>query len=86
MKVEVIGVNPPCPRCEQTEENAKKAAEKLRKEGFDIEVAKLDISSRDTVSRFGVIMSPAIAVNGVVKMMGKVPDPGVIERMLRKEA
>jgi len=31
-------------------------------------------------------MSPAIAVNGVVRIMGKVPDVGVIERLLRREA
>ena len=85
LKVEVIGVNPPCPRCKQTEENAKKAADKLNQEGFDIEVNKLDVSSRDAISRYGVVMSPALAVNGVVKIMGKVPDPGVIERILRKE-
>ena len=85
LKVEVIGVNPPCQRCKQTEENAKRAADKLNQEGFDIEVVKLDVSSRDTISRYGVVMSPALAVNGVVKIMGKVPDPGVVERILRQE-
>lgn len=85
LKVEVIGVSPPCPRCRQTEENVKKAASKLQTEGFTVEVSKLDISAKDTVSRYGVVMSPAIAVNGVVKLMGKVPDPGFVERILRKE-
>jgi len=85
LKVEVIGVNPPCPRCKQTEDNARKAAAKLREEGIEVEVTKLDISSRETISRFGVVMSPALAVNGVVKIMGKVPDTGVVERILRKE-
>lgn len=85
LKVEVIGVNPPCHRCKQTEENARKAAAKLREEGIDVEVSKLDISARETVSRYGVVMSPALAVNGVVKIMGKVLDPGVIERILRQE-
>ncbi|MBS7619171.1 thioredoxin family protein [Candidatus Bathyarchaeota archaeon] len=85
LKVEVIGVNPPCIRCRQTEENAKKAAKKLEAEGIKVDVVKLDISSEETISKYGVLMSPAIAVNGVVKMMGKVLDPGVIERILRKE-
>ena len=85
LKVEVIGVDPPCYRCKQTEHNARKAAVKLGEEGIQVEVTKLDVSSRETISRFGLVMSPAIAVNGVVKIMGKVPDPGVVERILRKE-
>lgn len=85
MKVEVIGVNPPCRRCKQTEDNARKAATRLGEEGVEVEVTKLDVSSGETISRFGLVMSPAVAVNGVVKIMGKVPDPGVVERILRKE-
>jgi len=84
-KVDVIGVDPPCHRCKQTEENAKKAASKLNEEGFEVEVSKIDITAKETISKYGLVMSPAIAVNGVVKIMGKVPDPGVIERILRRE-
>jgi hypothetical protein len=85
LKVEVIGVNPPCRRCKQAEENARRAAARLGEEGVEVEVVKLDVSSGETVSRFGLVMSPAVAVNGVVRIMGKVPDPGVVERILREE-
>jgi len=85
LKVEVIGVDPPCWICRQTEENAKKAAKKLEEEGVVVEVVKLNISAEETVSKYGVLMSPAVAVNGVVKIMGRFPDPGMIERILRKE-
>ena len=85
LKVEVIGVNPPCPRCKKTKKNARKAAKRLIAEGHQVEVTKLDITAEETISRFGVVMSPAVAVNGVVRIMGKLPDPGVIERILRKE-
>ena len=85
VKVDVIGVNPPCPRCKKTEENARKAASKLSEEGIEVDVAKLDITSKETIAKYGVLMSPAIAINGVVKIMGKVPDVGVIEKLLRKE-
>lgn len=84
LKVEVIGVSPPCPRCKKTEENARKAAEKLSAEGIKVEIAKLNVAAKETISKYGVITPPAIAVNGVVKIMGKVPDPGVIERLIRK--
>ncbi|MEM2968993.1 MAG: thioredoxin family protein [Candidatus Bathyarchaeia archaeon] len=84
IKVEVIGVSPPCPRCKKTEENAKKAAEKLATEGITVEITKLNVAAQETISKYGLIASPAIAVNGVVKIMGKVPDVGVIERLMRK--
>jgi glutaredoxin len=85
IKVEVIGVNPPCPRCKKTEENAKKAAAKLATESVKVEIAKLDVTAKETISKYGVITPPAIAINGVVKLMGKELDAGVIERLLRKE-
>jgi hypothetical protein len=84
-KLEIIGVEPACKRCKQTMENAVKAAEKLRGEGIEVELEKLDVMAEETMDRFGVVRTPAVALNGVVKMMGKVPDPGVIERMIRKE-
>jgi hypothetical protein len=83
-KVEVIGVDPPCPRCKRVEENARKAASRLEVEGFKVEVTKLSIVSKDTVSKYGVLLSPAIAINGKVKAMGKELDTGVIERMIRE--
>ena len=85
VQVDVIGVNPPCARCKKTEENVRKAATKLSQEGIEVEVAKLDITAKETIAKYGVLMSPAIAINGVVKVMGKVPDVGVVERLLREK-
>jgi electron transfer flavoprotein alpha/beta subunit len=83
LKIEVVGVSPPCPRCKKTEENATKAAAKLISEGTKVEIAKLVVTAKETISKYGVVTPPAIAINGVVKIMGKVPDVGVIERLLR---
>jgi glutaredoxin len=85
LKVEVIGVSPPCPRCKKTEENAKKAAAKLETEGVKVEITKLDVIAKETIAKYGIVATPAIAINGVVKIMGKELDAGVIERLLRKE-
>jgi len=84
IKIEVIGVSPPCSGCKKTEENAKEASSKLIKEGVKVEVVKLNITAKETISKYGVLMSPAIAINGVVKIMGKIPDTHVIERLLRE--
>ncbi len=85
LKVEVIGVSPPCSRCKKTEENARKAAAKIAAEGVKVEITKLDVTSKETISKYGVVTPPAIAINGVVKLMGKELDAGVIEKLLRKE-
>ncbi len=85
INIEIIGVEPPCYRCKETKENADKAAEKLRAEGIDVTVTKLDVMAKTTMDRFGVVRTPALVVNGSIKIMGKVPDPGVIERIARKE-
>jgi hypothetical protein len=85
LRIEIIGVEPACYRCKQTLENVEKAAANLRTAGVDVAVNKLNVMEKSTMDRFGVVRTPAVAVNGVIKIMGKVPDPGVIERIIRKE-
>ena len=85
VKLEIIGVKPACTRCKKTEENADKVAEKLKSEGIEIQVTKLDVMAKGTMDRFGIVRTPGLAINGTMKIMGKVPDPGVIERLVRKE-
>jgi hypothetical protein len=84
LEVEVIGVSPPCARCKTAEENVRKAASRLSNEGHKVKVVKLNITANETISKYGVLMSPAIAVNGTVRIMGKVPDVSVVERLLRR--
>ena len=84
VKMEIIGMVPPCKRCKQTEENARKAAEKLKKEGVDVVVEKRDIMSPEVQDRFGLLMSPSVVVDGVVRINGKVPDSRVMERLIRE--
>ena len=85
VKVEIIGVSPPCPRCKRTEENVRKAAAKLAAEEVTVEVSKLNVNANETITKYGVLATPAIAINGVVKFKGKELGAGVIERLIRKE-
>ena len=85
VKIEIIGVTPACMRCKKTKENAEKVAKKLTSEGIEIQVTKLDVMEKETMDRFGIVRTPGLAINGTMKIMGKVPDPGVIERLVRKE-
>lgn len=84
VKIEVIGVTPGCINCKRAEDNARKVADKLKNEGIDVSVEKLDIMSPDLIDEYGLLMSPSMAVNGVLRVNGKVPNEGVIERFVKE--
>jgi small redox-active disulfide protein 2 len=75
MKIQILGAG--CPKCKKLAENAEAAAKEL---GIDYEIEKVtDISK---IMDFGVMMTPALAVDGEVKVAGKVPPVDEIKRML----
>lgn len=82
VKVEVIGVEPPCARCQVAKKAVEKAAEKLKQQGILVKIDKMNILSREVVKKYGVLVSPAIAINGVVKIVGRVPNPEEIEKLI----
>ena len=86
VRVEVIGPNPPCARCTAALRNAEKAASKLKAEGFEVDVKKVDIMAKDTISKYGVLMSPVLALNGTVKVMGRIPNATEAEKLIRDAA
>jgi hypothetical protein len=75
---------PPCKRCKKLEENALRAAEKLKVEGIMVEIIKRDVMADEITEKYGILMSPALVVNGVVKYNVKLPDHRVIERIIRE--
>lgn len=84
VKIEVIGVIPACVNCKRAEDNARKVAERLNNEGIEVKVEKLDIMSPELIDKYGLLMSPSMVVNGVLKVNGKVPYEGVVERFIRE--
>jgi len=81
---EVLGPNPPCYRCIAVKENVDAVARKLRAEGIEVEVKRLDIISREVLRKYGLLLSPVLAVNGVIKTMGWIPDKKDVEIILRE--
>lgn len=65
MKIQVLGTG--CPKCQALEKNAKDAVAKLE---LAAEVVK--VSDLDEIMEMGVIMTPALAVDGEVKKAGKI--------------
>ncbi len=83
ISVEVIGKDPPCKRCQAALKNVEEAASKLKTSDVEIHVSHLDIASRDVIAKYGVLISPSLVVNSVVKVVGSVPDKEEVERILR---
>lgn len=75
MKVEILGSG--CPNCKKLEENAKKAVEETGKEA---EVVK--VTDVNEIVNYGVMQTPAIAIDGEVKSYGKVADVEEIKQWL----
>ena len=64
-RIDILG--PGCPKCRQQAENAKQAAEEL---GVEVELVK--VTDINEIMKFGVMLTPGIAVDGEVKASGKV--------------
>ncbi|KPK40926.1 MAG: redox-active disulfide protein 2 [Phycisphaerae bacterium SG8_4] len=74
-KIQILG--PGCPKCSKLAEHARAAVEQL---GDDFEIEKVtDISD---IMKFGVMITPALAVDGEIKAVGKVPSADEIGQML----
>lgn len=76
MKIQILGTG--CPKCKKLFDAAEEAAKAL---GLDHEMVK--VTDINQIMSFGVMMTPALAVDGVVKVTGKVPTRQEIERMLQ---
>jgi endonuclease V-like protein UPF0215 family len=84
VKVEVIGPDPPCARCLVAAWAVVKAAEKLKQAGIMVNIEKANIMSKETIQKYGLLFSPAIAINDTVKIMGRVPSPVEVEKLIMK--
>lgn len=73
--VQVLG--PGCAKCEKLKHNAEEAVQQL---GVEAKVEK--ITDINVITGFGVMMTPALAVDGEVKVVGKVPSPEEITKLL----
>lgn len=74
-KIQILGTG--CPKCKKLAENAEAAAKAL---GIEYTLEK--VTGINDIMAFGVMMTPALAVDGDVKVVGKVPDPDAIKTFL----
>ena len=77
MKVQILGTG--CPRCRKLEANARKAIEEL---GVDAEIEKVqDIKE---ITKFGVMMTPGLAIDGKVKSTGEIASVEKVKKWLQE--
>ena len=76
MKVQILGTG--CPKCKTLFANAEAA---VKAAGIEATVEKVD--KIQDIMAFGVMMTPALAIDGKVKSAGKVLNVSEIEKLLR---
>ena len=73
--IQILGTG--CAKCEKLKHNAEEA---ITQSGVEATVEK--ITDINVITSFGVMMTPAIAIDGEVKLVGKVASPDEIAKLL----
>jgi hypothetical protein len=77
--IEIIGLEPPCNKCNELLKNSKLA---VAQAGIEAEVVKKWTLSEEIRQKYGLLLSPALAIEGVVVAQGKVYKPERIAGLL----
>ena len=75
MKIEILGTG--CSKCNKTKEVIEKV---LKNTGIKAEVVKVE--DIETILKYGVMITPAVVIDGDVKIVGKVPDEKEIKKWI----
>lgn len=74
-EIRILGAG--CPKCKKLAELAETAAREM-----NIEYNLEKVTNLDEIMDYGVMITPALVVNGEVKIAGKVPKMGDLKKML----
>ncbi len=75
MKIQILGAG--CPKCRQLEENARAVADEM---DAAVEIEK--VTDANKIVDMGVMITPALAIDGVVKSSGKVLTKDEIAKLI----
>jgi len=75
MKIQILGTG--CPKCKKLTENAEIAVKELN---LNATVEK--ITDINEIMNFGVMMTPALAIDGEIKISGKLLSVNEIKSLL----
>ena len=74
-KIQILGTG--CPKCKALAQNAEAAAKEV---GLEYTLEK--VTDIKEIMKFGVMMTPALVIDGQVRVVGKVLSPEQIKAML----
>lgn len=74
-EIKILGTG--CPKCEQLRQRTEEAVAAL-----EVECTVTKVTDIQEITSHGVMMTPALIVDGTVKAMGKIPSVEEIRRML----
>jgi len=77
MKIEILGVG--CFKCKQLTANAEAAVKELN---IQAEISK--VTDIDKITEYGVMMTPALAIDGTVISSGKALSKDEIKKLILK--
>jgi small redox-active disulfide protein 2 len=73
--LQILGTG--CPKCQKLADATKLAADQI---GLEYELQK--VTALSDIMKFGVMVTPALAVDGVVKVVGRVPSVEEIRSLI----
>ena len=78
MKIEVLGTG--CPKCKKLMELTQEAAKET---GIQAEISKVD--KIDEIMNYGVMITPALAIDGKVVIAGSIPSKEELKKILTEK-
>jgi len=75
-KILILGTG--CPKCKALAENVEAAAKDL---GIEYSIEK--VTEINKIMKFGVVVTPALTVDGQVKVVGKIPSQDEIKALIQ---
>ena len=76
MKIEVLGMG--CPKCKKLYENAQAAVKELNVQAAEV----VKVEDIQKITDYGIMTTPAIAIDGEVKAAGRIPAPDEIKNWI----
>jgi len=78
MKIEILGTG--CPKCKKTKELTKEVINEL-----DVSAEIIEVTDLNKIIDYGVMITPALVIDGDVKIAGKIPEKEEIKRWIEKK-
>jgi small redox-active disulfide protein 2 len=77
MKIEIFGTG--CAKCKRLEKNVHEA---VAMAGIDAQIVKIE--DINAIMEQGIMVTPALAIDGELKLMGKVPSVEELSKLIKR--